>query len=136
MNEQQINEFIAGYITAMLWSTSDDLNGEDFDDLLDFELAPVTRTVCEKECREFIATNAEDLNAYTAAILCHDCTESGHAGYDFWLTRAGHGVGFWARGLGDLGDRLTKACESAGNREPYLGDNGLVYISGFETVEA
>lgn len=136
MTEQQINEFIAGYITAMIWSTPGDFNGKVFADLLDFDLAPATRTVCEKECREFIAANSEDLNAYTAAIPCSNCTESEHAGHDFWLTRAGHGVGFWARGLGDLGDRLTEACTVAGNREPYLGDDGLVYISGFEPVEA
>ena len=28
-------------------------------------------------------------------------------GHDFWLTSQGHGAGFWDRGLGDLGDKLT-----------------------------
>ena len=26
--------------------------------------------------------------------------------HDYWLTRNGHGVGFWDRGLGPVGDRL------------------------------
>lgn len=29
------------------------------------------------------------------------------AGRDFWYTRCGHGVGFWDRDLGDIGDKLS-----------------------------
>ncbi len=29
-------------------------------------------------------------------------------GHDFWLTRNHHGVGFWDRDLGELGDKLTE----------------------------
>ncbi|AXQ69622.1 hypothetical protein HOU03_gp146 [Caulobacter phage CcrSC] len=32
------------------------------------------------------------------------------AGRDFWYTRNGHGVGFWDRGLGEVGDKLSDAC--------------------------
>ena len=35
-------------------------------------------------------------------------------GHDFWLTRNGHGAGFWDRGLGDLGEKLTDIAESFG----------------------
>jgi hypothetical protein len=28
-------------------------------------------------------------------------------GHDFWLTRNGHGAGFWDRGLGEIGIKLT-----------------------------
>lgn len=28
-------------------------------------------------------------------------------GHDFWLTRNGHGSGFWDRDLGDIGTQLT-----------------------------
>ena len=36
------------------------------------------------------------------------------AGHDFALTRNGHGTGFWDRGLGEMGDMLTKECEPYG----------------------
>ena len=36
------------------------------------------------------------------------------AGHDFALTRNGHGAGFWDRGLGEMGDMLTKECEPYG----------------------
>lgn len=49
-------------------------------------------------------------------------------GHDFWLTRAGHGAGFWDGDLPEeLGERLTQASKAAGNREPYIGDDGLIY---------
>jgi hypothetical protein len=54
-----------------------------------------------------------------------------HAGSDFWLTRVGHGAGFWDRGLGAHGDVLTAACGHGtpyGNLDPVIGDDGLVYL--------
>lgn len=38
-------------------------------------------------------------------------------GHDYLLTRDGHGAGFWDRGLGELGDYLTKIAESNGGSE-------------------
>lgn len=40
-------------------------------------------------------------------------------GHDFSLTRNGHGAGFWDRGLGDLGDWLTRCAQSFGNSSLY-----------------
>lgn len=39
-------------------------------------------------------------------------------GADLWFTQNGHGVGFWDRGLGDIGERLSEAARSLG--EAYL----------------
>lgn len=36
------------------------------------------------------------------------------AGHDFYLTREGHGAGFWDRGLGMVGTALTKVAKDAG----------------------
>ena len=44
--------------------------------------------------------------------------DAGQVGHDFWLTRNGHGAGFWDRGLGEIGDRLTKAAEVYGSDYP------------------
>ena len=37
------------------------------------------------------------------------------AGHDFALTRNGHGAGFWDRGLGEMGDMLSKECKPYGS---------------------
>jgi hypothetical protein len=42
-----------------------------------------------------------------------------HAGHDFWLTRNGHGAGFWDRGMGMLGDELTAACKPYGSADDH-----------------
>ena len=48
---------------------------------------------------------------------------------DFWLTRNGHGAGFWDRGLGSVGDELTKNAKPFGSVDAYVGDDGKVYLS-------
>ncbi len=48
-------------------------------------------------------------------------------GHDFWLTRCRQGVGFWDRGLGDLGDELTELARSFGELHLYVGDDGKVH---------
>lgn len=55
------------------------------------------------------------------------------AGRDFWLTRCGHGAGFWDRDAGTYpheasNDILTKASEAFGNLDPYIGDDNQIYI--------
>lgn len=49
-------------------------------------------------------------------------------GHDFYLTREGHGAGFWDRGLGELGDYLTKIAKAYGSAEE-LFDNGEGILS-------
>jgi len=53
----------------------------------------------------------------------------GQLGHDFWLTRNGHGAGFWDRGLGDRGDSLTAICEALGEVWTYVGDDGYLYTT-------
>lgn len=46
-----------------------------------------------------------------------------HMIHDYWLTRNHHGAGFWDRGLGKTGDRLTSLAYD-GEYHVYLDDNG------------
>ncbi|QNP78372.1 hypothetical protein [Agrobacterium tumefaciens] len=54
--------------------------------------------------------------------------EAAMAGHDFWLTRCGHGAGFWD---GDWPEPaasvLTTASEEFGNVDLYVGDDGQIY---------
>ena len=72
------------------------------------------------ECRDFAEANASDLAGIDAA----------QAGHDFYLTRNRHGAGFWDRGLGEIGDRLTDAAHVYGMLEFYVGDDGALYTAG------
>jgi len=63
----------------------------------------------------------------------HSCADDlagigpGQIGYDFNLTRNRHGAGFWDRGLGDAGDRLTDMCRPFGEWVLYLGDDDKLH---------
>lgn len=97
---------------------------------------------------EFKAQARVDCAAFlvTCATLIDEVAE--HApdysderfGHDFWLTRNGHGAGYWDReeltsvtlnranfGPGSLGDALSAHAKRAGAIDLYLGDDGEVY---------
>jgi hypothetical protein len=45
------------------------------------------------------------------------------AGRDFWFTRNGHGVGFWNRDLGQVGDDLADIAREFGEVYPWFADH-------------
>jgi hypothetical protein len=56
-----------------------------------------------------------------------DGFEQGQIGHDFWLTRNGHGAGFWDRGLGERGQFLTGMAKPYGDCSLWVGEDGRVY---------
>lgn len=84
----EVDSFTVGYITAALWSTSDesdDAGGEPLDRNYSIaDLAPETMRAVIEDCRKFQEANAADLDRARSA----ECN-----GHDFWLTRNGHGTG-------------------------------------------
>lgn len=106
--------FLRGYVTAALWTTDPSPGSGEYQATPD-RVARIPED-WEREaiadCDDFQQSNAEDL------------AEAGDAernGTDFWLTRNGHGAGFWDRGYGDVGDRLTKAAKVYGSHDLFLG---------------
>lgn len=121
----RFNAFVKAYIAAMLWSTSGtDVNGEEFEDLQSFKLAPETIELVKMDCFKFYEDNFITLS-YLDAKGIHSFELSGH---DFWLTRVGHGAGFWDRGLGIAGEVLTRASKNFGEVYPTIGDDNLIYL--------
>lgn len=57
--------------------------------------------------------------------------DDAQAGHDFWLTRNGHGAGFWDRDesvYGVFADNLTEHSQSFPEVYMYEGDDGKIYI--------
>lgn len=132
MTRDELDEMTRGYIECLLWSTNDEsdpetyetLGGTPLDESFDYfdimSHGPAeTAERCWNDCAAFYDANAADLADIDAS----------QAGHDFWLTRVGHGTGFWDRGNGALGDRLTDAARIVGECWPYIGDDGLLYIN-------
>lgn len=109
-----LDAFTTGYITCALWSSTDnadDSGGAPLDDNYGPEnLSLATLREMVADCKAFQRDEYADLAGYYA----HGHTRE-QAGHDFWLTRNGHGAGFWDRGLGELGDRLSEASKLYGS---------------------
>ena len=117
-------DMVDNYVIAALWSTTDD-EGEPLDATYDEDdLAPETRAAAERVCRDFVELAVGDGLAPTLEGMGPE-----QAGHDLWLTREGHGAGFWDRGLGERGDRLTKWAKTFGSADWYVGDDGKIYGS-------
>jgi len=114
--DSDFNDFLEGYFDAAEWLWPED--GEDaFDRSKVRGWSAAAKRSMIADCRDFYRANKVDLAAYAEAA---DHGMSG-AGHDFFLTREGHGAGFWDRGLGELGERLASAARSHGTAGyPYL----------------
>lgn len=123
-----LSEFLCGYRLAMMFFTSGEFEGEQLEDLMNFEFAEETNDKTTAYCLEFFGANLSDLIEYAKTEGCGEYTGFEKAGHDLFLTAAGHGCGFWDRGLGVLGDRLTEASKATPALEAYVGDDGLIYV--------
>lgn len=116
-----MNHFTEAYIECALWSSNDesrDNGGDPLDaNYTAADIAPETLAKMEAACRAFQKQCAVDLRRLSEE----------KAGHDFWLTRNGHGTGFWDRGYGELGDRLTEAAQAYGTVDLYIGDDGQIW---------
>lgn len=118
MPRDSLSEFTDAYIECAGWC--------DQEELKDAEFAPETLESMRADCAAFYIANE--------ALIGPDEYKGGGyssvamAGHDFWLTRNGHGAGFWD---GDWVEPsaaiLTDAAHAFGQRDQYLGDDGFIY---------
>lgn len=134
-----ISPFTRHYIICALWSETGD-DEEPLDKTYDVDsLAPEALQRAEEDCTKFQTENAELLArayedpAYLRIFSAHkhECDNriEALAGHDFWLSRNGHGSGFFDRGLDDeVGDGLQEAAQKFGTVDLYVGDDGQLYF--------
>lgn len=116
---QRLDDFTQAYVDCALWSTLDDneepLDGNwDTSDIHPDSLDRI-RDVCAEFQREY-----EGPIGYRSA----------RAGRDFWLTRNGHGAGFWDGDWPEVaGEALTAAAHKYGESDVYVGDDGYLHFT-------
>jgi hypothetical protein len=115
----QTDSFTWAYIDCALWSSLDD-DGVPLDTNHDAtDLAPEALERMKCDCAAFQVQNWDSI-----------CGNLSRAGHDFWLTRNGHGAGFWDGDWPEeMGEDLTEACKLWGEADLYLGDDGRIYAS-------
>lgn len=128
-------------LTTALWSSNgtQEVDGEEVTFMLDEQygiedIADETRAKLRDDALRFYAANTASIHC-EGAPLANDFEgttgerQAAMAGHDFWLTRCGHGAGFWD---GDwpkaIGDALSEMARQAGNVDLYVGDDNKIYI--------
>lgn len=107
---RDLDTFTIQYLKTALWSSSDnadDSGGAPLDDnygVEDFTRAALVSSV--QDCKAFQEAHSD--------LWAEDGKSDSDAGHDFWLTRNGHGAGFWDGDYPINGDRLTAASKPYG----------------------
>lgn len=128
MTDKDLDRMLAQYVGTALWSSTDESTpdgGEPMDSNYDADdVHPDCLKAMREDCQAFGEANAAQIEQWNGP---GDAWEQ--AGHDFWLTRNGHGCGFWDRGHGQWpndGADLTSASKPYGSCDLYVAD-GLIH---------
>jgi hypothetical protein len=107
-------EMVESYLDAVQFTEEEDLL-ETLDDTVQWEFNPDAKHVALKACELFVK--------FIPVDIIEDYTPS-QMGHDFWLTRNGHGSGFWDRdGHDNNKEALTDLAKAFGTSEAYINDH-------------
>jgi hypothetical protein len=116
-NNLDVNEVLPSYLETALWAEESDENG--LKEKTIFDVDEKSKEIARQDIIDFIKTAKEqapdELNSYDANAL----------GHNLWLSRNGHGVGFFD----DWNDTLQNIARNMKEKNIYVGNDGFVYIS-------
>jgi hypothetical protein len=118
---EKLSPFVAAYIEAAYFTST----GDNDEPNSEAELSVQGRDLAISDCTEFVLL----AHAHLDEVYANFPYDEASAGRDFWYTRNGHGVGFWDRDLGDLGDVLSELARQFGPCDLYAGDDGLLHLA-------
>ena len=143
----QLDDMVAGYVTCALWAGQDWslVNDEDpdapvnpvpWDDNYGPEdLSEDAWKTIRDMCRDFVTYVEENIgpDALDTWVSYGESWE--RIGHDFYLTRNGHGAGFWDRWFDGgeretMGNGLADAARTWGESDFYVGDDGKLEVEG------
>lgn len=153
LSQKDANEILQGYIEAAIWTEEEMLEDEataEIDDE-DDEMSDVDKIIALKgkiDSKDFEYFAEEDVNVDSKISAYLDIKtfiqKAGdeavkeaiekeglfQLGMDFWLTRNGHGAGFWDRGYSnDNEKKLVQAAKDMRSKNLYVGDDFKLYFT-------
>lgn len=132
-NNLMPDEFLQAYLHAALWSTNDESDPETGGDPMGKnygleDISPGTIANMRADCEKFWAENAQHITEESCLRYLGESGIIGRAGHDFWLTRNGHGAGFWDGDWREPEETLlTNACKAYPEVDLYVGDDNKIY---------
>lgn len=126
MKDRDLAEVVKHYLICAMWATNDNADpetgGDPIDDNYDLDdFAPEALKEATEDCQSFLKLVADqkvDTSWWSDEQM----------GHDFWLTREHHGAGFWDRGQGEPGRRLTTLAHTFGEGNLYVGDDNKLHF--------
>ena len=125
-----LSDFATGYLECAEWTDLESLSerwleetGTEMPEIQGWSPDAIKQAV--DDCTAFESSNAEDLATYYAISGRNE----GSAGHDFWLSRNGHGAGYFDRGNDPVFDRLQSAARTWSSRDVYVSDSGHLELS-------
>ena len=163
MNSNIINEILKGYIVAALWTEEERLNdeygvddeliyGDNDDDELE-KIINLSSNINKKGFDTFTKEDIEDnslIKAYTdikefikkvgedtiESAITEDNVEPDTIGHDLWLTRNGHGAGFFDGHYDEeIEEKFLNASREMGSVDLYINENGKLSFSNEHVFE-
>lgn len=117
-----MDKILNAYLVCALWSSTDE-EGNPLDDNFGLsDLSENTKAQAMADIQLFLGLCEEE------GIDPFEKLDSEQVGHDIWLTRNGHGAGFWDRGLGEHGSKLSDIAKSLGSCDIYAGDNNELFF--------
>jgi hypothetical protein len=125
ISQSDLDAMLDAYIDTALWSETGDDDRPLDDTYCATDLGDEARAAMRADCEAFAKAHEAKL---LLAMQKDPDLDWGQAGHDFWLTRNGHGAGFWD---GDWpepeGATLTEGARKHGEVHLYVGDDGAIY---------
>jgi hypothetical protein len=117
LGELNIDEILNSYLETALWAEESDENDLQDKTINDFNEESVANSKIEiyNFIKKAQQEAPDELNTYDSNTL----------GHNLWLSRNGHGAGFFD----DNNDKLQNLARSMKPVDIYLGDDGKIYIS-------
>ena len=111
-----VKGILTGYLECALWTEEDELGtSANIESDIDID----SKIDAYKDIKVFLEK--------AGSLIKSSELDSEQVGHDLWLTRNGHGSGFWDRGLGDIGKELSNIARSMGEKYAFWGDDGKIH---------
>lgn len=112
---------LRAYLDCAVWLIDEEYGRDDGQPWSRADLARAAEKAAYADVLGFLTANADDIGEHFD-----------HAGHDLWLTRNGHGTGFWDREEiygEEEAARLSEAATAYGGCDLYPDDDGLLHFS-------
>jgi len=116
-----IDDIVDSYLECALWTNDEE---EDFIGKTIYDFSAKSRKLVTSEIKWFMTIASDELGSAL------DDISDKSIGHDIWLTRNGHGTGFWDRDYDkEVEELLVELSKELDFTDIYVGDDDLIYFS-------